>query len=257
MKYALIFLLLLPLLGQDSATASGQTDRWRVSDTTQRGRAIKSLFDRVEAEELGNKKFAVVISDCLDQWTDSAIYFLAWFYYSCDDKEIAVHYFDFPKMGNGLNKYFYFDKFLEGVALTKAVPKNAKRLTMPLPVGLSDEVLLDKMHKVPSPLRDNEGYYVSYSKAGRFVSYTFGVKSEQIEFVRDHNSFIFSPEGSVRVDFIDPIRSAILKQEWPDGWKEDPEDSFAWEEIIEETIIMSEQCEGIEKIGMRPKSHEQ
>jgi hypothetical protein len=224
MRPVAFFLSILLLLGHAPVFGEDKIDRYRAPRFLPRDEAIQALFDAINSNELGDKKFVVIVSNYAE--STEPVYYVAWFHYSCDDKEVVVNYFDFPPIYSEVWIHDHFDKFLHEIILTKAVPDsaNAKKLTIPMPKGLHGDLLFDSLHKAkPTIYRGKDGGIIEWCKTGYFISYALGFKSERIEYIRDHNSYLDNPiiENEIWDGLIDPIRLNLFKKEMPEKlWEE-------------------------------------
>ena len=244
-----MYFLLLPLLlfgsNIDSNNNSVEIDErvLRYDD----GRVIKILFDNVESKELEKEKFGVVIyHPGLARLTVRELYFLAWFTYSCDGQYIIVNYFPFPVYENFNDQvidrksdnqiYRQFSNFLLQIIENKKIAnmEDAKQLRILIPIGLQNDNLFNKMRKIDPykhklskesieewakiGVTEKDIYTVSF---GNKDIYYWGFKSNEIEYIRDDDSYHGNFMIQICREILAPIETAISEHETPEGWEDD------------------------------------
>lgn len=211
------------------------------------GQVIKTLFDGIKSNELKSEKFVAIISCQGGYFYHLDIreaYLVAWFKYSNKEHYVTVSYFSFPKyeffkemflgtfpdQTNGqlyVKKMNQFSIFLHKIIHNKKIIniKKNKQLKLPLPIGLRNDEMFNKMFKIykrPPVIINGVPAVIARTDGG--YSYYWGIKSDKIELVR-HNYDSYENNIALREqierDILSPIIKAILEHETPEHWKED------------------------------------
>jgi hypothetical protein len=174
-------------------------------------------------------------------------YTIAWFSYTLGDQSIAIDYLSFPLYEKGSDLFATLDKFendpedtkkhlqamnlfnsfLREIVQNKGIVgiENAKRIDVPLPVGLRNDALLDEIKKYkPSRFYTEDGIPMvrSFSDGGDI--YYWGIKTSKYETVHCSSDFsLYDHETMARIQsqILWPIQRAILECETPEGWHKD------------------------------------
>jgi hypothetical protein len=203
---------------------------------------IKILFNNIKSDELKNKNFMVIISNSHVYMNYRPTNLIVWFDYKCDDQDIILNYFSFPKPEKFVEQFYdIFGKpfyiFLEEIIHNKKIvnAESAKQLKIPLPVGLRNNVLINRAYynkKWP------DGYILREGGGG----FCFGFKSDKIEMRHDNYAHYGELLEEVQDKIIDPIIYRIYYYETPEEWKKEYEklnddDSYFNDKLRELGII--------------------
>jgi hypothetical protein len=221
--------------------AGGQVDiehdiaNWKV------GQTFQLLFDAIGPEELENHKFGILYFDhmnatLLNAATRDAVDMqgvdilgvrpadiLAWFKYSCGDKNMTVSYFVFHPIKElhrppPEDPHTNIGTFFSEAAKSKKMPDigEPKQITIPLPLGLRDAVLFDKMRKI-YPIPQPEDGITGIVVHAKFTNY-WGFKSAEVEYMRNYESYYSNRMPEIDEQILVPIWLPILVRETPEGW---------------------------------------
>jgi hypothetical protein len=183
--------------------------------------AIKILFSNIKPEELKNENFGIIIShsdEYIINYRPTNI--IVCFKYNFDDKYITLNYFSFPQQEKIDIPYYdkyseQFEIFIEEIICNKKIVsiKEVKQLEVPLPIGLQDNILLNKMYN------NNKLYYPHRITLGGDLYY-LGFKYDKVELVRDNFSYYGELSDKIKYNILDPIMLRIYYHETPEEWKE-------------------------------------
>jgi hypothetical protein len=237
MKYAVCFFVSLFFIG----CVSVPTDRLVCKDVwvldSLEDQTIGTLLDGVEAKNLDEERFIAVVIHSTDFLTIRPARVLAWFRYAPSDQSVAIEYFSFPiyEKGNDLfamvgrlvidpelsekhlQSMIRFGSFLRGIVQNKGIAgiENAKKIDVPLPMGLRNDALLSEMCKY-TPL---DGFSIREG-----TLYYWGIKTSKLETMNSSSRFsLYDHKINEQIEsqILWPIQRAILERETPEDWRED------------------------------------
>jgi hypothetical protein len=215
MLFLLIILLFFGCRTDSSNTGDNKEDRLIKSKELQ---LIKLLLDDIKPDELKNENFGVIISPSSSVFVPMnriSSDIIVWFKYSYNDKNITVNYFSFPTIEK-INAPLYdiygkqFDIFIEETIFNKKIVsiEDAKQLKIPLPVGLQNDILLNKMYDNKQP------------KKISIIDFYWGFKSKTIELIFNNYCCYGKFYEEIEYKILDPITTNIYYRETPEEWKE-------------------------------------
>jgi hypothetical protein len=250
MRHIVFFLAALLFLGSAPVHEDRLVDKdeW-VLDSLD-GQAISTLLDGVGADGLGSERFVVMIhhSDTyLVKLDVMSAYTIAWFRYAPGNQSVAVEYISFPLYEKGsdlfgmlgrlvidpnyknksLQSMNLFNSFLREIVQNRGIAgiEDAKRIAVPLPVGLKNDALLDAMKKYkPSRFYTENGISMVRVSTDGGDGYYWGIKTSKYEMVHCNSDFsLYDDEAMARIksQILWPVQCAILERETPDDWRED------------------------------------
>jgi len=225
-----------------------------------RGRVIKIILDTATPRLAKNEKFVVLIpNDANPSHIFREATLIAWFKFNYGDERIVVNYFVFPYYENFSDMYSYprHEKFSDTMLnvqnqnmnkpqfnfpktgpfhsyLSKIVKhgwhvdqQNVKTLNMALPLGLKTDDLIDKMRKIGHTLYTTDnGIKIGFATYGKDSDYgnreyVWGIKTADMEAIRDTFNYLFSSNYGAMKDVWDSIMNSTLEHETPAQWKKD------------------------------------
>ena len=242
----MFFLAVLLFLGSVPSSNNNSVDIDEKALRTREAQVIKTLFDNVEPKELENEKFGVIIPYDGNTifLTFQQAYLLIWFKYNDDSQYITLNYFSFPAYENFNDQvidrknnnqiYRRFFNFLLQIIENKKIAnmEGAKQLRISIPIGLQNDDLFNKMHKIDPykptieeyarmGIAEKDIHKFSITKIREGRTYNWGFKSNEIEYIRNDDSYYGSFYMQIIKEILSPIIMAILEHETPKGWEDD------------------------------------
>jgi len=250
--------------------------------------AIKTLLDGVKAEDLAGEKFMVMLYDDHGDYNvvtvpETKPKILAWFRYGRGEQRIAVNYFflvppsEKVDLQNGSRASLYYAMQDQLKALLREIvngkvtvnDEKVRRLDMPLPVGLRDDVLFDKMRRIyeydpysnpPFRLFVDEAPTTGKNKVAlrwrsygaRDLFYYWGIKSSKIEYIRSYDHYFEGLSNRIFDEILWPIAKTILEHETPEYR---PRDFRKWQEDMQRKL--GEQRDIWERLKQKSQGAEQ
>jgi hypothetical protein len=223
MKKPQILLFALLLVGCKTDTGGGASDGYDISGRIE-AKAIRALFDGVDADEMGDDIFGVIIND--NSFPFNAISsgycrpasIVAWFRFAFGEERIMTNYVLFPRQEDfeaPLNTDWP-DKRLAG-ALAKIVSdggvagvKDVRRLRIFTPEALQNGTLLNSMFQKEK---------ISHFTIHGSDCYYWGFKTKSKKFIAWHNDYSSEFFAPIRDEVLAYIIDAILVHETPEEWK--------------------------------------
>jgi hypothetical protein len=198
---------------------------------------IKILFDNAKLDESKNEKFGAIIYKGKVGYLDSEKPdFVLWFKYTNDTKNLVLNYFSFSQepleelISFDYNEIFFignkqFVLFLKKIFDDKIIDvENAKQLIIPLPTGLQDDWLFNKMYNYR--YQEKMGYNMIVLDGD--YSWYWGFKSNKIEFVRESVYYDELKMPQLNKQIFNPIIDAVVYHELPEEHKADYLKEIEW-----------------------------
>jgi len=241
-------LIALLIVGSASVSDDNSVDKDGNASNTREGQVIKILFNSIKLDKTKNEKLGVIIrqngSENIRHSIVRQAHILAWFKYNCDDQYLTVNYFYFPVFEN-FNEQIYgtnnvntqnvpkFWLFLQKITENKNIDtENIKQLKVPIPIGLQDDDLFNRMRKI-DPYKPPVEIWAKMGIAEKDIHkfaiavfdkndpYYWGFKSDELEYIRCNDSYHGNFSIKIDKEIILPIEIAILEHETSGHWKED------------------------------------
>jgi hypothetical protein len=244
---ALLLLGQMPSLSQPTAPSGGRSnDKGKRSLDSVESQAIQVLLDGVGSEALGNANFLAMSYDPREHLSPDTItaHILAWFKYSATDHAVVVDYFLVPWLQKYGDRFLdnwqcpdgvEYRTFLQKIVSDKKITDtdSIKRLEIPLPVSLRNDVWFDKLCRIyeygqysPDPLIKGEKpkvtiEWMTFDSVAPY--YNWGIKCDGIEHIQGRSFRDGKFVLQINYEILEPIVMAILEHETPKEWKEDYE----------------------------------